>query len=60
MSYYRECPNCHAHLDPGEKCDCEKSATPANQRKQRLAKNAQAKEAKGKCKSDTTLPAAKA
>lgn len=19
---YRECPNCGAHLDPGEKCDC--------------------------------------
>lgn len=24
MSYYRECPNCGAHLDPGEACDCEK------------------------------------
>jgi len=24
MSYYNECPNCGAHLDPGEKCDCEK------------------------------------
>lgn len=23
MSFYRECPNCGAHLDPGEKCDCE-------------------------------------
>lgn len=23
MSYYRECPNCGAHLDPGEHCDCE-------------------------------------
>ena len=22
MNYYRECPNCGAHLDPGEKCDC--------------------------------------
>lgn len=20
--YYRVCPICHAHLDPGEKCDC--------------------------------------
>lgn len=19
---YRECPNCGAHLDPGERCDC--------------------------------------
>lgn len=24
MSFYRECPNCGAHLDPGEACDCEK------------------------------------
>lgn len=21
---YRECPYCGAHLDPGEKCDCQK------------------------------------
>lgn len=21
---YVECPYCHAHLDPGEKCDCQK------------------------------------
>lgn len=21
--YYRTCPECGAHLDPGEKCDCE-------------------------------------
>lgn len=20
---YIECPLCHAHLDPGEKCDCQ-------------------------------------
>lgn len=27
MSYYRTCPHCGAHLDPGEKCDCgEKNA----------------------------------
>ena len=24
MSYYRECPNCGANLDPGETCDCGK------------------------------------
>ena len=24
MSYYRECPECGASLDPGEKCDCKK------------------------------------
>ncbi len=22
MSYYQVCPNCGAHLDPGEVCDC--------------------------------------
>ncbi len=22
MSYYRVCPHCGAHLDPGEPCDC--------------------------------------
>lgn len=22
MSYYRTCPDCGAHLDPGETCDC--------------------------------------
>ena len=22
MSYYRTCPSCGAHLDPGEVCDC--------------------------------------
>lgn len=21
--YFRECPCCGAHLDPGEKCDCQ-------------------------------------
>lgn len=22
MAYYNICPNCGAHLDPGEQCDC--------------------------------------
>ncbi len=22
MGYFRECPGCGAHLDPGERCDC--------------------------------------
>jgi len=22
MAYYKACPDCNAHLDPGEKCDC--------------------------------------
>lgn len=32
MAYYRICPDCGAHLDPGEHCDCrdnEKSPTSA-------------------------------
>ncbi len=24
MNYYRVCPNCGAHLDPGESCDCQR------------------------------------
>ncbi len=37
MSYYRVCPNCGAHLDPDEACDCQHetkapvSATNANE-----------------------------
>ena len=23
MKFYRVCPNCKAHLDPNEKCECE-------------------------------------
>lgn len=23
MAFYKTCPRCQAHLDPGEKCDCE-------------------------------------
>ena len=23
MPYYHICPQCGAHLDPGERCDCE-------------------------------------
>lgn len=31
MSYYRTCPYCGAHLDPGEVCDCQgKEKTPAS------------------------------
>jgi hypothetical protein len=28
VSYYRECPYCHAHLDPGEQCDCRADEAP--------------------------------
>ena len=24
MSYFKVCPHCGAHLDPGEVCDCQK------------------------------------
>jgi len=23
LSYYRTCPDCGAHLDSGERCDCQ-------------------------------------
>lgn len=30
MSYYRTCPHCGAHLDPGESCNCRtREETPA-------------------------------
>lgn len=29
MPYWRECPRCGCHLDPGEVCDCEKKEGPA-------------------------------
>lgn len=25
MSYYKTCPECGAHLDPGEMCNCHKA-----------------------------------
>lgn len=31
MSYYRVCPWCGAHLDPGELCDCKKAPPPVTQ-----------------------------
>lgn len=30
MSYYRTCPYCGAHLDPGERCDCREGQSGAN------------------------------
>ena len=30
MSYFKACPHCGAHLDPGEVCDCrDEEKTPA-------------------------------
>ena len=28
MSYYKTCPLCGAHLDPGEVCECKREAAP--------------------------------
>ena len=28
MSYYKTCPLCGAHLDPGEVCECKEEAAP--------------------------------
>lgn len=28
MAYYHVCPNCGAHLDPCEICDCDKKRPP--------------------------------
>lgn len=37
MNYFKTCPDCGAHLDPGEGCDCFRSKyarlTPENKRK---------------------------
>lgn len=34
--YYKECPICHAHLDPGECCDCEQEKEQESKRLQML------------------------
>ena len=30
MSYYKVCPYCGSHLDPGEVCDCDKKEAAAS------------------------------
>ncbi len=45
MSYYRECPNCGAHLDPGEACDCEKKPAADTKRPKRRTEKTARKEA---------------
>ena len=37
MQYY-ECPYCGAHLDPGEKCDCEEEREMIESREEELKK----------------------
>lgn len=32
MSYYRVCPDCGSHPDPGERCDCKTFEKPSNHR----------------------------
>lgn len=29
MSYWHVCPHCGAYLDPGERCDCQRTEKPA-------------------------------
>lgn len=36
---YRECPFCHAALDPGEICDCRKEAAPGEQDREAAQEN---------------------
>lgn len=36
MAYYKICPRCGAHLDPGEPCDCELEE---NKRREFYSKN---------------------
>ena len=31
--YFETCPNCGAHLDPGEKCDCKEAEKNAENKK---------------------------
>lgn len=38
--YYRTCPCCGAHLDPGERCDCEESPVQNGGKKDRSQQEA--------------------
>lgn len=37
MPYWRECPCCGAHLDPGEQCDCRSGEEAARNYKEKAA-----------------------
>lgn len=41
VPYWKECPRCGSHLDPGEACDC------GDQEKEKATKRPGASEAKG-------------
>ena len=32
MAVFNECPECGAHLDPGERCDCKEEIAPVQSR----------------------------
>lgn len=34
MSYFKTCPRCGAHLDPGERCSCRNEAERNQERKE--------------------------
>lgn len=38
MAYYDVCPKCNAHLDPGERCDCEEEKRKVEESYTRLLK----------------------
>lgn len=43
---YYECPLCHAHLDCGERCDCQEEAARIREQEQRKAEQLYTVEAK--------------
>ena len=36
MAFYKICPKCKAHLDPGEHCDCEEEEKRKEERAEKL------------------------
>lgn len=39
MSYFRTCPDCGAHLDSGERCDCRDEKETNNEKFNRILNN---------------------
>ena len=46
--YYRTCPKCGAHLDPGEVCDCMKKGAPSDTSTENATNNKTTLSAQGK------------
>lgn len=42
MRYFRECPICGAHLDPGESCDCGEKHTKEEKADEKRKREAEA------------------